>query len=219
MVTGTSLMGLYYEINGVKYYPNIDGTTRIKIADKVGNVQDWIKFDTSNANIPTGQYKIRIESFGSPDGIYYGLTSSDYVDIPVYIINEIYGLDITTADTSLLIDATTGKNMAGDTSNVYNINYNSGLANPNIHMRLYRRDYDIVYDTTYTLVDLKDYVTNNLEQTTTDKEYLVVDNPNTTTSVGFSMKTNLMSGTYKLQFILYDGTTAIGTVDKYIIIK
>jgi len=219
VVTGTSLMGLYYEINGVKYYPNIDGTTRIKIADKVGNVQDWIKFDTSNANIPTGQYKIRIESFGSPDGIYYGLTSSDYVDIPVYIINEIYGLDITTADTSLLIDATTGKNMAGDTSNVYNINYNSGLANPNIHMRLYRRDYDIVYDTTYTLVDLKDYVTNNLEQTTTDKEYLVVDNPNTTTSVGFSMKTNLMSGTYKLQFILYDGTTAIGTVDKYIIIK
>lgn len=219
IVTGTSLMGLYYEIDGIEYHPNLDGTTRIKIADKVGNTETWIRVVTQNANIATGNYKLRIESFGSPDGIYYGLTASDTYDVSLYIINEIYGLDITTTDQEKIIDGTTGKTLNNASSIKFNINYNSGLANPHIDMKLYRRNYDTVYSTNYTLVDLQDYVTSSLIPTGTPKEYLVIDNPNTNTSLVLILKNNLQTGTYRLDFILLDGTTVIGTVEKYIIIK
>jgi hypothetical protein len=219
VITGTSLLGLYYDIDGIHYTPNIDGTTRIKIADKVGNVETWIGVYTENANIATGQYNLRIESFGSPDGIYYGLTSSDYVDIPVYIVNEIYGLDVKTPDKSLIIDGSTGKNLDNSNNLTYTINYNSGLTNPNIHVKLYRRNYTSEYDTTYTLVDLANYVSSALFTTSVDKEYLVVENPNTTNNMTLIMKSGLPTGTYKVQFILYDGKASIGTIEKYIIIK
>lgn len=219
IVSGTSLLGLYYEINGVQYQPNIDGTTRIKIADKVGNTKIWLNINTQNSNIPTGNYKLRIESFGSNDGIYYGLNPSDTVDLPLYIINEIYGLDITTEYESMIIDSKTGLNLNDIDFITYNILYNSGLENPHINLKLYRRNYDTIYDTSYTLVDLKDYVSNTLFNTSNDKEYLVVENPNQNTTLNLSFKDNLLTGTYKLEFILYDNNTSIGTIEKYVIIK
>ena len=86
-------------------------------------------------------------------------------------------------------------------------------------MKLYRRNYDTEYDTNYTLVDLKDYVSSALFTTSVDKEYLVVDNPNANSTMTLIMKNNLITGTYKLEFILYDGDSSIGTIEKYIIIK
>jgi hypothetical protein len=219
VVSGTSLLGLYYEIDGTEYYPNIDGTTRIKIADKVGNVQTWLKINTANANIATGNYTLRIESYGSPDGIYYGLKSSSKLDIPLYIINEIYGLDITMNGKDLVVDGKTGKNLDNTNIEQFDINYNSGLTKPNLHMKLYRRDYSSEYSTSYNLVNLTDYVSTPLIKTKNDKEYLVVDNPNATSTLYLTMKDTLITGTYKLEFILYDDATPIGTVEKYIIIK
>ena len=75
MVSGTDLTGCYFLMDGVKYYPDIDGVTHIKIADKVGNVKKWITFNTENSNLPTGDYKFVYEAIGSPDGIYFNGTS------------------------------------------------------------------------------------------------------------------------------------------------
>jgi hypothetical protein len=219
VVTGTSLLGLYYVIDGVEYHPSIDGTTRIKLADRVGNTQNWIKIYTNNANLATGQYKVKVEAYGSPDGIYYGLTAAGSKDFPLYIVNEIYGLDITTDDNSLIIYHDTGFTLNKTNHITYNINYNSGLTNPHLDMKLYRRKYDTIYDTNYELVDLHNYVTNALISTSTTNEYLVVDNPNTSTTLGLDFKDNLQTGTYKMEFILYDGDSVIGSIIKYMIIK
>lgn len=219
IVSGTSLIGLYYEIDGVKYAPNIDGTTRIKVSDKVGNLQSWIKLVTGNSNIATGNYTIRIEAFGSSDGIYYGLSTSAVSEIPIYIINEIYGLDINTSSESMIIDGKTGLSLENTNIVKYNIKYNSGLESPNIHIRLYRRSYDEIYSNDYELVDLGDYVDNTLFGTNKDKEYLMVNNPNEESDLKLVFKNNLLNGTYKLEFILYDDDTEIGSIDKYIIIK
>ena len=219
IVSGTSLIGLYYEINGIKYAPNIDGTTRIKVSDKVGNLQSWIKLVTGNSNIATGNYTIRIEAFGSSDGIYYGLSTSAVKEIPIYIINEIYGLDINTTAESMVIDSKTGLSLDKTNIVTYSIKYNSGLESPNIHMRLYRRRYDEIYSTDYELVDLGDYVNNTLFGTNKDKEYLMVNNPNEESELKLMFKDNLLNGTYRLEFILYDDNTEIGSIDKYIIIK
>lgn len=219
VVTGTSLLGLTYVIDGVAYSPNIDGTTRIKVSDKVGNVKTWVKVNTGTSNLATGNYKLVVETFGSPDGIYYGLKSSASKTFDITIINEIYGLDINTDEKMMIIYQKTGNTLNGDNRLTYNIEYNSGLANPNIKVKFYRRNYDEVYDNNFTLVDLKDYITNSLTPTARDKEYLVVNNPNEINNFTLLLKDKLQIGTYKFEFILYDDDSQIGTIEKYIIIK
>ena len=88
----------------------LTGTTRIKIADKVTDVIARIKMNTEdNTTWATGDYKIVIESFGSSDGIYYGLTASDSIELNVTIINSEYGLKVITSDESKIVDSKTGK--------------------------------------------------------------------------------------------------------------
>ena len=219
VVTGTSLLGLYYSIGDVKYYPNIDGTTRIKIADRVDSVEKWIVLNTSTSKLATGNYKIRIESFGSPDGIYYGLNSSDVVELDIEIINEIYGLDATVDPEEMVIKGETGLNAKETNEIKYTFNYNSGLTNPSIHLKMYRRDYNEEISTEYHLVDAADYFESTLTSTNVEKEYIIVDNPTDLCTYTFETVEGLLTGTYKLEFILYDNDSPIGSIDKYIIIK
>ena len=219
VVSGVSIIGLYYEIDGHRYYPNVDGTTRIKIADKVDSAEKWVFVNTGTSTLRSGNYKLRFETFGSPDGIYYGLESSDYVDFDIEIVNEIYGLDVTTTAEEMIIDSLSGKNANGASTITYDISYNSGLTNPSIRFKMYRRNTNSVDDTSYTLIDAQPYFDNTLLTTGNQYEYKIVSNPNEETTYTFRTNSDLVTGTYKMQFILYDDTSQIGSVEKYIIIK
>ena len=219
VVPGITLLGLYYTIGEDRYYPNIDGTTRVKIADKVDSAEKWIIVNTGTSSLASGDYKLRVETFGSPDGIYYGLNSSDYIDFDIEIVNEIYGLNIETSAEEMMIDAETGLNTNGVNTIVYNVRYNSGLTNPKINFKMYRRNYDEVYDTTYTLVDALDYFDTVLFQGYDTNEYVFLSDPTDNAQVTFTLKDNLLTGTYKIEFILYGDTSVIGTLERYIIIK
>lgn len=219
IVTSTSLLGLYYEIDGIKYYPNIDGTTRIKLTEKVGNYRTWLKMSTNTSSIATGPYKLRFKTFASPDGIYYGLTPQSVYDVDLYFINEIYGLKVNTNQENLVINSATGHNDLDHDGILYNIEYNSALTNPNIRVKLYRRDYDTQYANTYSLVNLADYITNTLSETSNEYEYRAINLPGENSNFLINFKEELVTGTYKLEFILYDNNSVIGSVDKYFIIK
>ena len=219
VVSGTSLIGLTYEINGANYSPSIDGTARIKIADRVGNVETWIKVHTGTSKFATGNYTLRVESFGSPDGIYYGLNTSDHVDFPIYIVNEIYGLDVATVNEEMVVNKTTGNTLNGTNEVTYDISYNSGLTHPSIRVRLLRREYNAIYSTDFDEVDLADYVSNTLTASSNANEYTIVSSPAAHTYLTLNMKPNLTPGTYMVKFMLYDNSSLIGTVEKYIIIK
>ena len=97
--------------------------------------------------------------------------------------------------------------------------YSSKLSNPNIAVSLYRRDYDEEYAQTYTLVDLQEFVSNNLTATTREKEYEVSTSPTETITNHFIFKQNLMTGTYKLVYKLYDGDVYVGEAFDYLVIK
>ena len=218
VVTGTTLLGLYYELDEARYDPNIEGNTRIKVADKVGSAERWIIINTGTSKIATGNYKLRFESFGSPDGIFYGLVSSDTLDFDIQIINEIYGLDVDADPKEMIVNTETDKTEKGNKSISYTFNYNSGLTNPNIKFKMYRRNYNTVNDTTYSIVDATKYF-SDLVPSTRENEFVVENDPDDEFTHTFNYKDNLKSGTYKLEFILYDGNSKIGTVEKYIIIK
>ena len=219
VVTGFTLLGLYYTIDEVRYDPNIDGTTRIKVADKVDSAEKWVIINTGTSTIPSGNYILRFESFGSPDGIYYGLNSSDHIDFNIEIVNEIYGLDVSTTPENMIIDSLTGKNGNGQNRIDYTIEYNSGLTNPSIRFKMYRRKYDHYDDTDYELITAQDYFNSLLTASANEDEYILINSPGATNSYMFVTGEELVTGTYKMEFILYDGNAPIGSVEKYIIIK
>lgn len=214
-----SLLGIKFLLNGVTYYPNIDGTIRINVAQRVANILSNITVDTSqNTTLATGTYQIKIESFGSSDGIYYGLTSSATTIKNINIINDKYGLKVWTDDKSKFVTKQTGYTDYGNNTLVTNINYSSALNNPVITVSLQRRDYSSIYSLKYNDVDLKDYVTNKLIQFSTN-EYEVSNTPQSSSQFFLNLKAGLQTGTYKLMFKLYDKTTYIGNAEEYFIVK
>lgn len=218
-VIGSSLLGVHFELNGNKYYPRTDGTTRINIAENVSNVASKIKVITDNSNLASGVYRIKVEAFSSPDGIYYGLESADETIIPLYILSSIYGLKINLEDSMVIINSETGMTQNDNNELNFNIEYSSGVVSPNIRVGLYRRTYEGVYSNSYNLVDLQDYVTNELTTTNINDMYLVTDNPTEEFNFEVNLKEELVTGTYKVVFAIYDGDIYIGEMHQYIIIN
>lgn len=215
-----SLLGINFELDGITYYPRIDGTTRINIADKVTDVLAKIKMNTeNNKTIATGDYKIRVESFGASDGIYYGLIASDMVELDMRIINSSYGLKVSTPDKTKIINKETGETLNKNNSISTTVEYSSSLSAPNIAISLYRRDYTEEFSRSYNLVDLKDYVTTSLTPTRREKEYVVSTNPIDKVTHVLTLNQNLVTGTYKIVYKLYDGNSYVGEVYEYMIIK
>lgn len=218
LVTGASLLGFSFTYEGKTYYPRLDGTTRINLASRVANVSSLIKVNTTSSLAP-GSYKLVIESFGSYDGIYYGLTSSDTEIIPIKILNTLYGLSVDMDDKMMIIDKESGNNLLDNNNFVYKVNYDSTLDNPIVRISLYRRDYDSPYSLSYSKVDLLDYFTDSYREANVEKDYILLENPGTSTDIFMHFKDNLTTGTYKLVFSMYDGNKYIGDVYKYLIIK
>ena len=228
VINGSSLLGTYFELDGVSYYPRTDGTTRIKVAEKVSNAASSIIFNTDNSTLESGSYYFLIESFGSADGIYFGINASDSDTVDLVILNDIYGLDSELPEEQVIIDKKTGHTLERETgyisdeNNTLNIklSYLSGLANPYISVKLYRRDYEHEYDLTYSQVDLEDYVSENLIDlwgnehpneyeainTQTIEDTVEDDTVAVDFNLDYTLKENLVTGTYKVVFTLYDKT-------------
>ena len=119
----------------------------------------------------------------------------------------------------VFIDKNTGFTLNDNNSYVYKVEYTSGLSNPNTRIKLLRRDYSAIYTDVYNEVDLKNYVTNILDNTNNPNEYLLTNNPSSESSYFLYFKDNLLDGTYKLVVSLYDNNNFIGEVYQYIIIK
>lgn len=219
-LAGDTLLGIKFILNGQTYYPRTDGSVRINIAERVANVLSKIKIDTTENNtLATGTYTIKIESFGSPDGVYYGMHSSSYTTIDVTIINLVYGLDVTVDSDSVIINSKTGytKNESNIVRSI--ITYSSGLNNPNLTVCLYRRDYQAIYSQNYELVDLQDYIATTLANAKNENEYIAFGAPSQQNIFNLILKSNLKTGTYKLVYKLYDGTNYIGEDYEYLVIK
>lgn len=217
-LNNSSLLGLTYELDGITYYPRMDGSVRIPLADKVANVLSKIKINTNNTNLNSGTYTLKIETFGSPDGIYYGYEAEDSIEVPFTVINSRYGLKITLDDNFKIIDKDTGFTLYDNNTLRFYMEYSSNLENPNVRVSLYRRNYDEIYDLNYTKVDLLDYITNTLKETG-EYEYMFEENPLDNLNKTVHLKDNLQSGTYKFVFSLYDDNVYIGQCEEYVIIK
>ena len=218
-INGVDLMGTSLTLDGVTYYARSDGTIRFKIADKVANSYSNIKINTTNSALSSGNYTIKVETFYSIDGIYFGTTPADYDEVTFRLMSRTYGLQAIINDGELIINDQNGQNDLGSNRMNITINYSGALIEPNIKIAMYRRTYNDTYDTTYTSVDLQSYVSNELVPYSEKIYELISTITDTGTATLNFLDTGLTTGTYKLEFRLYDGTSYVGEVTKYIIIK
>lgn len=220
LLSAQDLFGINFEYNGNKYFPSGDGTTRIKIADKIANAKSKIKINTEKSKLSSGEYTILIESFGSYDGIYYESENDvKKLEIKVKIIDTPYGLKTSAKDEFMFIDKITGHTSYKNNVYTFTTEYLSELPNANLRVKLQRRNYDSIYNNIYVDVDLADYINQTLPSTNKLKEYTLSTNPVNKINYTFNFKENLKTGTYRLVVMLYDDNNYIGETYNYIIIK
>ena len=88
------------------------------------------------------------------------------------------------------------------------IQYTSYLSNPNIRLRMYRRDYDSVNSTNYVAVDLQNYVTDTLSPSSETYSYYITREPHIINNYSINMQSSgMLTGTYRLDFELYDNNS------------
>ena len=220
VVNGVDLMGTSLTLDGNTYYARSDGTIRFKIADRVVNSYSNVRINTTNSSLAAGEYTVLVDAFYSPDGIYYGMTPADSVTTSFIMMNNSYGLDVLIPEEEIIYDRVTGDNINGNKQMKATISYSGLLLEPKMKVALYRRNYNEVYALDYREVDINDYITNNLTVFGSGTNiYNIIDALEATNTYTFNFKPNITSGTYKLEFRLYDGSTYVGNVIKYVMIK
>lgn len=153
------LFGTVMEINGQTYYPQTDGSTRIELAGRITDVISKIDIDFSNSGLTYGNYILVVETFVSYDGLYYGDFEPAYNEYPFELLNNQYGLDVSTeATTQVTHDVNTGEDALGNREIHYELDVVNGLANPNLKVSIERRDYSSIYGTSYQTIPLTNLV-------------------------------------------------------------
>ena len=161
----TNLFGTVVKINGKEYYPQTDGTIRVPMAGRITNVLSDIQLDFENSDMEYGDYKLVVETFASYDGLYYGDFTPTRNEFIFTLLNDQYGIDVSLPPVEVTRDSNTGKDKNGDLVLTYSLKTKNGLANPNVKVRLERRNYGIdYYETAYSPVSLGNIATSlNLE--------------------------------------------------------
>lgn len=224
-LTSSLLLGTSIKIGEEEYFPSSDGVFRIKLSNKVANLNRTLVLTPGNS-LPSGNYTLYINLFSSADGLHMTRGSDLTTVIPLTMVGKANGISVVIEDDSKLIDGTTGLNNAEDTSFRGTISYTSSLTNTNIRLNVYKRDTDN-YDTqTYTEVDPATIISSALPEfegtgltPTSTYQALLSASPSSPITMAYAINGTIPSGTYKLVFGLYDNNQEIQTDVKYIIVK
>lgn len=194
LLNGQEIMGITYEINGTTYYPNVNGTARIKVSENVSNVISNINVHTGgNKTLSTGDYVIIVDTLASADGEYYERDIQNHDKKTLTIKNSTYGLKITVDDQDRIIEK-------GKTNITVNMEKSvSNIENPTFNVKMYRRDYSEENSTTYN-------------------ETISITAQANTPSFEIAIPTNIKTGTYKIIVELYDGDIYVGEAYDYFIV-
>ena len=221
------LKNLMFKIGADNYYPDEDNVVHINLNNGLNSSTKVLTIVTNkgNSNLKEGLYYFKISPYASIDGYYYDELGTASIEVPVNVSYEVpnieYGFDVVMADASRIIDK------INDEAKIsFNILQNGGLSNPNIRISLYKKDDLTAYEQKYSLVDLANYVTNNLDLVD-DKIYYVTTNPLEYKAPDYlynNFELNLITNKfenngYKFIFELYDDSRRIGTIEKYFIVK
>lgn len=218
IVEEDGLKNLSFTLNDTKYYPDFSGYIRINLSDDMNDYTNKLQIETSidNSSLKKGTYHFSIKTASSIDGIYEDVVSTDTIEIPVIVDNFI-------DDYSFNVENTSSKIINKENEEqvlTFNITKEIEATDGNIRVSLYKKKNFTAFNQDYELIDLNEYITNDLELVN-DKVYYAFKSPldyQNTLELKFSPST-LERGGYRLVFELYDDNTKIGTLDEKFIVK
>ena len=223
MVSKEHLKNISFKVNDTLYYPDDSGTVRINLDSFNYTSKLIIETVSDNSTLNKGTYHFEVSVASSKDGIYEDKVSDDTINIPVIVDNEVndYGFEIIDVADNKIIS----KKVKEQTLD-FDIIEQSVLDNPNIRVSLYRKKNFTAYNQDYELVDLHDYINNDLEKIT-DSVYFAIKNPvsydgseSTYNNLKLDFETSSIdTGGYKLVFELFDGVNKVGTIEERFIVK
>lgn len=193
------------------YYPSSDNITRIKISDNTNEVNKSLIVETygNNSLFENGTYYLKISNYSSYDGYSYRELGSE-VSIPLNVYNTPSKSDYTFDIEMDNINYIVSRNNKTQTVK-FNILHEGDFSKTNVIVSLYKKDKLTAYNQDYSIVDLKEFVTNDLTKFE-DNKYIALD------ELTFDVPL-LKNNGYKLVFELYDNDKKIQTIEKYFIVK
>lgn len=221
------LKNIIIKIDDVEYAAENDGVFRINLNSGITDISKELVVITNedNMKLPVGNYTLNISNYVSYDGLYTTDISNNNVDVPIYVSNSSsgikYNFDVIINDSNRIIKKSTG---------LYNVNFsiiqNGSLREPNIRVSLYKKDTLTAYNQDYSIVDIKNYITNSLT-VYEGNVYYAFKNPikyrgtsATYNNLELTLITSNFENTgYKFVYELYDGDKKIGAIEKNFIVK
>ncbi|MDD3453846.1 MAG: hypothetical protein PHN42_06210, partial [Bacilli bacterium] len=223
-VSSSQLVGTSIKMGTSTYYASSDGVFRIKLSNKVSNLTKSFILSVSK-NLPSGNYTMKIELFASDDGLHKDKVDNT-ANIAFTLVGSNNSIESVMVDNEKIIDGVTGNHLNNNNLITTTINYQSVLTKPNIRVAVYKRDNTTYLSNTYNEIDFKSITSTTLTYpavysltSKSEYEYMVSNNPQSINTFIYRLKTNLASGTYKIEYRLYDSNQLIETDTEYLIVK
>lgn len=213
------LKNIIFKIGNTKYAPESDNIIRINLNTNSSNntTLSIVTYEgTSMLNV--GTYYIKIYGYASYDGIYSNNLTTP-ITIPLVVqqrqenTNYNYSFDVAIDSNSRIIDK-------GNTETLTFGVLQSGIANPNIKVSMYRKNQLTAYNQDYTLIDMQDYTSDTLDEYIEGVYFVSRNAISGNNAFVYNLDTtNLNKTCYKFVFDLYDGNIKVESISKYIIIR
>ncbi len=216
-VSSSLLIGTNIFLDRKQHFADGDGVFRIKLANKVSNLIRESKLTVSK-DLPPGEYTVRYTLFASDDGLHNSnAENSVSQEFHVTVVSADHSIMVETADTCKLVDGATSLNMNNSGTNRYTVTYSSSLASPNFRVEVYRRDTSDADSTNYISVPFSQLFKTTLASAGGNEVYITM-NGLSSKNFDFELQDDLISGTYRVVFKLYDNNQLIDDDLQYVIV-
>lgn len=208
------LKNVIFKIGDKTYSPDNDGIVRISLADEITRIEETLKIITyaTETKLATGNYNFEITPYIASDGKHTNIYSTSKIIIPATttkVEKEDYGFKI---------DMDQHDRVLYKKDNISKVNFKineiSNFASSNVRISLYKKQSLSGYDQVYDIIDLKDYILDDLQEAEENTYYITTD------ELELQFNTTLFNKTgYEIRFDLYDGNKFITTIRKKFIVR
>ena len=223
IVSKENFNNMTFSIDGNKYTPEENNIIYINLSDIVTNISKTLVIDTkaTTLNLNNGNYFIKIFNYTSNFNKYIDSLRSNELVIPLKVegVTKIEEHSFNVMLDKQIIDKKDSNHIN------FNIIQSGNYTNPSIRVSLYKKNDFTAFNQNYTLVNIRDYVNNDLELIAnniyyafkTPKKYNgTIDTYN---NLVLNFKDNIENNGYKVVFELYDGDIKISQIEKKFIVK
>lgn len=217
-VSSSLLVGTSLIIDDKEYFADGDGVFRIKLTDKVSSVLKNTKL-LVNKDLPSGDYTLRYTLFASDDGLHNSNSKNSVTrEFDIHVVSSDNYISVESDDKDQIVDGDTGLNLNGTNINKYSVKFSSTLSRKRFRIYVSKRNINDADSNEFEIVPFNSLFKNEFSPVG-DGGVFVNMLDYRINNFEFELNDNLVSGTYRISFEMYDNNQLIDQDIKYVIVK